>query len=83
MTTVTISREKYEELMAIAGKEIITKQEAQRIISNNVESLKKLVKETQEVADENGLNFYIDLTDGYAQGATYENGNWSTSSDNC
>lgn len=84
MSTITISRAKYEELLKASGKEIMTVREGNKQIADKVEAIKTLLREIKEVCELSGATVkleyeFTDLIDEVGQ----MNPDWNSSSYTC
>ena len=59
----------------------LTQQEAAQKLSALVQEVYEKLQEAQNVADEHGLNFSLDVE--YGMGGYYEDGEWHASSQSC
>jgi hypothetical protein len=84
MTTITVSKQRYEELLRKAGIEPISLKDANKVISEKVASIKTTLAEIKEICELSGATVKLEyeFTDDIEK-ISELNPDWNSSSYNC
>jgi hypothetical protein len=87
MSTITVSKKRYEELLRNAGIEPMAPQQANKEVAEKVAQVKVLLKEIKEIVEISGIDVRLGGSYGSLAGAIEEvdelHSEWNTSSYDC